>query len=69
LSNRITASAASAPFLVAPRHSTSTPAFQLISAGLAPRRAQALAKRVPSICTGSPQAFAASASRATVSGA
>ena len=38
------------PFLVPPKQSTSTPAFQVISAGLHPRLAQALAKRAPSMC-------------------
>src|ERR1700693_5503353 len=37
-SKKTTASAASAPFLVAPKESTSTPAFQLASAGVQPRR-------------------------------
>jgi hypothetical protein len=46
-----TASAVSAPFLVAPKESTSTPAFQVASAGVPPRRATALARRAPSMCT------------------
>src|SRR6266567_3021927 len=46
-----TASAVSAPFLVAPKESTSTPAFQVASAGVQPSRATALARRAPSMCT------------------
>lgn len=38
------------PFLVPPKQSTSTPAFQLSSAGEQPRKAQALEKRAPSMC-------------------
>src|SRR5690606_37624515 len=49
LKNRI-ASLTAMPFLVPPKQSTSTPAFQLSSAGDRSREAQALAKRAPSIC-------------------
>ncbi len=44
-----TASAPMAPFLVAPKESTSTPDCQVTSAAVAPRFASALAKRAPSI--------------------
>jgi hypothetical protein len=37
------------PFLVPPKQSKSTPAFQVISAGEQSRLAQALAKRAPSM--------------------
>ena len=57
-SKNTTASAASAPFLVAPSESTSMPAFQVASAGLHPSRAMALASRAPSMCIRSPWRFA-----------
>ena len=53
-SNSTMASAPSAPFLVAPKDSAVTPAFQVISAGLQSRLTSALAKRAPSMCSGSP---------------
>ena len=40
--------------LVAPKDSAVTPAFQVISAGLQSRLTSALAKRAPSMCSGSP---------------
>src|SRR6266853_5225512 len=46
-----TASAVSAPFLVAPNDRMSTPAFHVASAGVEPSRATALARRAPSRCT------------------
>ena len=52
-SKNTTASAPSAPFLVAPSDSTSTPHFQVASAGVHRKCARALAKRAPSMCTGS----------------
>jgi hypothetical protein len=56
-----TASAVSAPFLVAPKESRSTPAFHVASAGVQPRRATALARRAPSMCIHRRRARAASA--------
>ncbi len=50
-SKKITTSAPSAPFLVAPRLSTSTPAFHESSAGEQPTNDSALAKRAPSMCS------------------
>ena len=55
---------AMAPFLVAPKESTFTPAFQVISAGVQPRCTSALAKRAPSMCSGSRWALAAALSAA-----
>ena len=46
----IIASAAKHPFLVAPNDNTSTPDFQVISAGVAPKDTNALANLAPSIC-------------------
>ena len=57
-SKNTTASAASAPFLVAPKESTSTPLRQVMSAGVQPRPASALAKRAPSMCSFMPCACA-----------
>jgi hypothetical protein len=48
------ASPTAMPFFVPPKHSTSTPAFQVISAGSQSSAAQAWAKRAPSICSFSP---------------
>ncbi len=42
------------PFFVPPKHNTSTPTRQVMSAGWQPRLAQALAKREPSMCRRSP---------------
>ena len=42
------------PFLVPPKHSRSTPAFQVMSAGEQFSDAQALAKRAPSMCSRRP---------------
>ena len=67
-SNRITASTPISPFLVPPKLSTSTPARQLSSAGVQPSAATALAKRAPSMCTGTPAARASAARAATSSG-
>ena len=67
-SKNTTASAASAPFLVAPKERTSTPAFQLASAGVQPSRATALAKRAPSMWTHRRRACAASAMLFTSAG-
>jgi hypothetical protein len=52
--NTTTASAPMAPFLVAPKESTSTPRRQVASAGAQPSAAIALAKRAPSMCTRRP---------------
>ena len=60
-SKKITASQASAPFLVAPSDSASTPARQVSAAGAAPVAASALAKRAPSICTPIPASCAIAA--------
>ncbi|MNP59289.1 hypothetical protein D3C76_1542740 [compost metagenome] len=49
MKNRI-ASPTAMPFFVPPKHSTSTPAFQVRSAGVQPRNAQALENRAPSMC-------------------
>ena len=68
-SKNTTASAAIAPPLVAPNDSTSTPAFQVASAGETFMRASALPKRAPSICTAMPCACAISASAAISSDA
>ena len=65
--NRI-ASPTGKPFLVPPRHSTSTPARQLMSAGAQPSDATALAKRAPSMCTRMRRAWAASHSAAISAG-
>ena len=51
---------ASAPALVAPKESTSTPHFQVASAGEQPRCAMALAKRAPSMCSFRPRRWASS---------
>ena len=67
-SKNTTASAARAPFLVAPSDSTSTPARQVSSPGLQPRDATALAKRAPSMCRPSPARFATEAIAATSPG-
>ena len=67
-SKNTTASAAIAPPLVAPNDSTSTPDFQVISAGLAFIRTSALAKRAPSMCTFMPCACAILASAAISAG-
>ena len=56
-SKKTTASAASAPALVAPNESTSTPHFQVASAGEQSRLAMALAKRAPSMCSFMPRAW------------
>jgi hypothetical protein len=45
------------PFFVPPKHSTSTPACQVISFGATPSAATALAKRAPSIWIFSPNDF------------
>jgi hypothetical protein len=42
------------PFLVPPKLTASTPAFQVISAGVQPSAASALAKRAPSRWTFEP---------------
>src|SRR3546814_5546453 len=55
------ASAVIAPFLVKPNDRASTPARQLTSAGAQPRKAKALAKRAPSMCSFIPPALATSA--------
>ena len=65
--NTTMASAATAPHLVAPRHSTSTPDCQVSWAGVAPVAATALANRAPSMCTPSPSARAICASAQTSS--
>ena len=44
-----------APFLVAPKDMTSTPDFQVSSAGEQPSPASALAKRAPSMCSFMPR--------------
>ena len=64
----LTASAAMAPFLVAPNDSTSTPARHVASAGEQPSEATALAKRAPSMCTAKPRAWARLQSAANSSG-
>ncbi len=51
-SKNTTASAHSAPFLVAPSDSTSTPLCQVAAAAVQPRCTSALANRAPSMCTG-----------------
>src|SRR3546814_20795512 len=55
------ASAVIAPFLVKPNDRASTPARQLTSAGAQPRKAKALAKRAPSMCSFIPPPLATSA--------
>jgi hypothetical protein len=47
-SNSTTASTPMQPFLVPPKLTASIPAFHVISAGVHPSAAQALAKRAPS---------------------
>ena len=59
-SKNTTASAARAPALVAPKDKTSTPHFQVASAGVQPRFAMALAKRAPSMCSFMPRAWTSS---------
>jgi hypothetical protein len=54
--------------LVPPKHSTSTPAFQVISAGATPSEATALAKRAPSMCTRRPCSRAQAEIAATSAG-
>jgi hypothetical protein len=68
-SKNTTASAARAPFLVAPRLSTSTPAFHESSAGAQPTKDSALAKRAPSMCSFRPWRWVELASAAISSGA
>ena len=68
-SKKITTSAPIAPFLVAPRLSTSTPAFQDSSAGEQPTKDSALAKRAPSMCSLSPWRWVEVAMAAISSGA
>ena len=49
-----------APFFVAPKDMTSTPDFQVSSAGLTPAPTTALPKRAPSMCSFMPRGFIAS---------
>ena len=67
-SNSTTTSTPRQPFFVPPKESASTPAFQVSSAGLDPSAATGLAKRAPSMCTGSPAAWATPVSAATAPG-
>ena len=62
------ASALSAPFLVAPSDSTSTPARHVTSAGEQPRAATAFAMRAPSTWARSPSSRAIAVSSLTWSG-
>ena len=62
------ASALSAPFLVAPSDSTSTPARQVTSAGAQPREATAFASRAPSRWVRSPNSRTIAVSSVTWSG-
>ena len=66
-SNRTTASAASAPFLVAPNESACTPARHVAAAGEQPSCAIALARRAPSMCRRRPWPWVTSA-RAAICG-
>ena len=59
-SKNTTASPTGRPFLVPPKHSTSTPAFQVMSAAVQPKWATALAKRAPSMCIFKPLRLATS---------
>ena len=59
-SKRTTASTPMRPFLVPPKLSASTPARQVISAGVQPSVTRALAKRAPSMWTREPKPWATS---------
>jgi hypothetical protein len=63
-----TASTPRSPFLVPPKLTMSTPAFQVISAAVAPVAASALASRAPSRCRPMPRARATAARAAIASG-
>ena len=56
------------PFLLAPKDSISTPAFQVTSAGWQSRLATALANRAPSMCVAMPSFFASPVIAAICSG-